>query len=83
MHYKHEVCYVIIVAMADNNTNNSLKEMPSVYDEECFIHNGCIDEDGKLINEEPSFAIKHIYSDSTWETLVLGFYFPMHSHLSL
>ena len=84
LRYKHEVCYVIIVAMADDNTIKSLKEMPSVYDEECFLHNGCIDEDGKLINEEtPSFAIKHIFSESTWETLVFGFYFPKHSYLSL
>ena len=46
LHYEYEVCYVIIMAMAKDITKKSLKEMPSVYDEECFIHNGCIDKDG-------------------------------------
>ena len=76
LRYKREVCYVIIVAMAED-MDKDLKDMPSVHNKPPFIHNGCIDEDGKLINEEtPSFAINHIFSDSTWETLAFGFYSP-------
>ena len=83
LRYKHEVCYVIIVAMAEDISDEYFKELPSVYNKSPFIHNGCIDKDGKIINEEtPSFEINHIFSDNTWETLAFGFYFP-EPHISL
>ena len=86
LRYKLEVCYVIIVAMTEDITDDEdLKEMPSVHNKPPFIHNGCIDENGKLIDEEttPGFAINHIFSNTIWETLAFGFYFPRHSHLHL
>ena len=85
LRYKLEVCYVIIVAMEEDITDDEeLKELPSVHNKPPFIHNGCIDEDGKVINEEkPSFEISHIFSNTIWDTLAFGFYFPRHSRLSL
>jgi len=85
LRYKHEVCYVIIVVMEDDITElEYFQELPSVYNEPRFIHNNCIDEEGKVLNEEtPSFRINHISSNSTWETLAFGFYFPKDSQLSL
>ena len=50
LRYKLEVYYVIIVAMAEEITDDEeLKEMPSVHNKPPFVHNSCIDEDGKVI----------------------------------
>ena len=75
LRYKKEVCYVVIVATKDDT---DVIRLPSVHGRQPFIHNGCINEDGKLNEDEttPCFAIKHLFNDATWETLVFAFYFP-------
>ena len=58
LHYKHEICYVIMVAMEGDV---AIQCFPSMYDEPCFQHNGLIDNNGKLSDKDaiPNFLIKH------------------------
>ena len=82
LRYKHEICYVIIVVMTEDLENKNIQELPSIFYEPCFDHNGCIDEDGKLINDRsPSFKLKHPIESYSWESMAFAFYFPSSNDL--
>ena len=82
LRYKREICYVIIVVMTDDLENKTIRELPSIFYEPCLDHNGCIDEDGKLINDRsPSFKLKHPIESCNWESMAFAFYFPSSNNL--
>ena len=82
LRYKHEICYVIIVVMTEDLENKNIQELPSIFDEPCFDHNGCIDEDGNLINDRSlSFKLKHPIESYSWESMAFAFYFPSSNDL--
>ena len=77
--YRNEICYVIIVAMVNDDTE--LSNFSGAMDR--FNHNGLIEANGELkdISVTPTFAAKYTikYAQGnwlSWETPAFAFYFP-------
>ncbi len=86
LRYRYEVCYMVMVVMLKDLNNDAIRDMPSMYNEPRFGHNGCINADGKLVKDGPlSFNIKRPFSwikdqqgSVSWESMVFAFYFEKH-----
>ena len=73
---------VIIVVMTEDLENKNIRELPSIFYEPCYDHNGCIEEDEKFINDRsPSFKLKHPIESYSWESMAFAFYFPSSNDL--
>ncbi len=85
LRYTSEVCYVIMVIMEEDNQDGYFSTLPSMFEEPCFEHNGCIDREGKIVNNEtPYFRIKHPFSSwDCWESLAFAFVFLIQDQLPL
>ncbi len=83
--YTREVCYVIMVIMEEDNQDGYFSTLPSMFEEPCFEHNGCIDREGKIVsNKTHYFKIKHPFSSwDCWESLAFAFVFLIQDQLPL
>ena len=81
LRYRCEVCYVVMVVMLKDLNDDPIQAMPSIFDEPRFEHNGCINPDGRLLNDRPPcFKMKHPFAtfhneSHSWESLAFAFYF--------
>jgi len=85
LRYKREVCYVIMVVMEEDNQAGYFSMLPSMFDEPCFEHNGCINREGKVVSDKtPYFNISHPFSElDCWESLAFAFVFLSQKQLPL
>ena len=86
LQYKYEHCYVIMVCMEEDRERDAqLAAMSSVYGENIFKSNGCINKEGKIVNliSVPSFRAQNLvkvkYREGEtryeYEEIAFAFYF--------
>jgi hypothetical protein len=93
LHYRYEICYVLIIctdSSMDVQALSEFKPLPTTESELLFKTNGLINESGKVIDHSAilTFHPEYIYSwvngDSySYETTTFAFYFPEESSMQL